>query len=80
MRNDPDLCDAYGYGNIQYNDGYLYTDISEYNSEKMSDVSYILRVSEDGTKKEKNRRIECCTFRMLYSQTLCLLPDKYRFV
>lgn len=53
MHNDPDVCDAYGYGSIQYNDGYLYTDISEYNSEKMSDVSYILRVSEDGTEKEK---------------------------
>ena len=53
MHNDPDVCDAYGYGSIQYNDGYLYTDISEYDSEKMSDVSYIFRVSEDGTEKEK---------------------------
>jgi hypothetical protein len=53
LHNDPDVCDAYGYGSIQYYDGYLYADTSEYNSEKMSDISYIFRINEDGTGKEK---------------------------
>lgn len=53
LHNDPDECEAYGYGITQYNNGYLYTMISEYDNEKMTDIQYIMRVSEDGTVKEK---------------------------
>ena len=53
LHNDPDECDAYGYGIIQYYNGYLFTDKSEYDDKKMSDITYIYKVSEDGTNKEK---------------------------
>lgn len=53
LHNDKDTCDAYGYNKIQYNNGYLYTEASEYSSKKLSDIQYIYKVTEDGTSKEK---------------------------